>query len=365
MPDQKACEWLLQTADPPIRYRVLRELYGDKPGAAQIETDLMANPVVTYWLAQLQPELPMAARFPEHGSFDHLLENALLKCVQLGLHAGLPAVAEAIGYYRDKLEAAPAGPARHKFEGRDGFYDSFIYVITCDLLAVIAPDDPAVLRRLAESLEALHDFTSQGSYDIYADAEERAAMKSVPTVWKDRKFLKTSLFETSGVAWPMIYDIVGMSRLYSLKDPGLSGQLDAVIDYISTDAFHETVADSYGIMQSSAKRYHSVGWDPKYPGWFDLAGYLEGGAKANMARLLYFALYISKYPPARQTRWFAELLEYLEAYNIGDGRYRFPASWLRDKTGYAVLGNHLSFGENRRKRDWREIESTFYMQLLL
>jgi len=28
------------------------------------------------------------------------------------------------------------------------------------------------------------------------------------------------------------------------------------------------------------------------------------------------------------------------------------------------MGRHLSFGENRRKKNWREIESTFYMQLL-
>jgi hypothetical protein len=28
------------------------------------------------------------------------------------------------------------------------------------------------------------------------------------------------------------------------------------------------------------------------------------------------------------------------------------------------MGSHLSYGENRRKKNWAEIEATFYMQLL-
>jgi hypothetical protein len=149
--------------------------------------------------------------------------------------------------------------------------------------------------------------------------------------------------------------------LYSLKKPEVDEKIDSIIRYISTDAFHNTVADGHGILESSEKKYHAVGWDPKYPGWLDVKGYIEN---INAPKLLFFAQYISKYPPARKTKWFSDLLEYLGTYKTESGTFIFPAEWLKEQQGYAVLGNHLSFGENRKKKNWREIESTFYVQLL-
>ena len=103
-----------------------------------------------------------------------------------------------------------------------------------------------------------------------------------------------------------------------------------------------------------------MGWDPKYPGWFDI----EKLNSDQGAGLLFFAQYISKYPPARKTKWFNNLLCCLEKYKTKNGTYIFPKEFLIEKTGYAVGGKHMSFGENRRKKNWAEIESTFYMQLL-
>jgi len=78
----------------------------------------------------------------------------------------------------------------------------------------------------------------------------------------------------------------------------------------------------------------------------------------------FFAQYISKYPAAIKTKWYGDLLHYIEKYRTETGTYLFPAKWLKELTGYAVQGHHMSFGENRRKKNWREIESTFYVQLL-
>jgi hypothetical protein len=58
------------------------------------------------------------------------------------------------------------------------------------------------------------------------------------------------------------------------------------------------------------------------------------------------------------------LLGHLGKYDAGGGVYRFPAGWLRERRGYAVQGSHISYGEDRKKRNWREVESTFYMCLL-
>jgi hypothetical protein len=108
-------------------------------------------------------------------------------------------------------------------------------------------------------------------------------------------------------------------------------------------------------------RYHGMGWDPKYPGWFNLTDYIENG---SVSKLLFYAIYISNYPNAVKTKWFGNLLNYLDKYKTENDTFLFPAEWFKESTGYAVQGHHMSFGENRRKKNWCEIESTFYIQLL-
>jgi len=81
-------------------------------------------------------------------------------------------------------------------------------------------------------------------------------------------------------------------------------------------------------------------------------------------KLLFFAQFISKYPTARKTKWFVDLLSYIDKFKTDEDTYIFPSGWLKETQGYAVMGSHLSFGENRRNKKWREIESTFYVQLL-
>ncbi|NLA85694.1 MAG: hypothetical protein GX847_00100, partial [Clostridiales bacterium] len=218
-----------------------------------------------------------------------------------------------------------------------------------------------ILTLMLGSLDALYRFVERSEYDIYTSDEERSKLKAVPTIWKGKKFIKRRLVEEHGFCYPFIYDIVGLFKLYGLGSTEIDRKIDAIIDYISTDAFHHAIADGYGILISVDRKYHSQGWDPKYPGWFDVADYMENN---SARRLLFFAQYISKYPPARKTKWFGDLLGYLVKYKTENGTYLFPAEWLKEQQGYAVLGNHLSFGENRKKQNWREIESTFYVQLL-
>lgn len=57
-------------------------------------------------------------------------------------------------------------------------------------------------------------------------------------------------------------------------------------------------------------------------------------------------------------------MNYLEKYRTDNGTYIFPKEWLKETQGYAVKVHHMSYGENRRKKIWLEIESTFLIQLL-
>lgn len=364
MINTKICDWLMDNADAPIRYRVAREFLKDEKTAKDIEVELSQNPTVILWLKSLKPKAPPRHWSMEHGSFDYCLENAMLKIVQLGLHGALPQVTDALEYYRTKIKSIDSLDTE-KTENTGISYRKpkfFFAILIANFLSLANIEDESALQYMLGSLDEMHNFVHKRIYDIYLSEEERRSLAKVPKIWRDSDhFIKPDMVREYGFSFPFVYDIVGMHRLYDLKNPEVDKKINEVISYISTDEFHRKISDGYGILVEEDGKYHSMGWDPKYPGWFDLPGYMENG---NVPKLLFFALYISKYPVAVKTKWYVDLLNYIEKYKTETGTYLFPGKWLKESTGYAVQGHHMSFGENRRKKNWREIESTFYVQLL-
>ena len=348
------CSWLMDHADTPIRYRTARELLKDHSRAKALLPGLLDNTAVKLWLGNLKPQSPPQYRWMEHGSFDFCLENAILKLVQLGLHGSLPQLMHAAGYYLGKMPGAASLEHKRK--------DFITAILTANLLSLAETDNDAVLQYMLASLDELHTFAQKQSVDIYLHTNECQALMGIPACWKGKRpIIKPGLIQTYGYTFPLLYDIVGMHSLYRLHDPEINKKIDTVIRFIATDTFHQAIDDGYGILVTSKHSYLAMGWDPKCPGWFDAAAYLQNG---NASRLLFYALHASCYPAFRETKWYRNLLQCLEHYQTQEGRYLFPAVWLPEKQGYAVMGRHMSFGENRRKKNWREIESTFYMLLL-
>lgn len=291
----------------------------------------------------------------EHGSIDFCLENAMSKCVYLGLHGGLTQLTDAASYYINAVKNYRDRPFRNK-------YSSFIAILSANLLNMAGIKDESVLECMLGLLDEIYNFTKQGNYDIYIAKEERAELKGVPKNWEDREdFIKYDLVDEHGFCYPLIYDIMGMHTLYGLNDPKVNEKIDTVLSYISNDNFHHKISEGYGILTASKRIYHGMGWSPHYPGWFDVTDYMD---KDNAPKLLFFAEHIARYPIALKTKWFNDLIQYLRKYKTENGTYIFPNEWLPEKTGYAVCGSHMSFGENRKKKNWREMESTFYLQLL-
>jgi len=342
--DIKVCEWLLENGDTPVRYRVLRELFEDKIAAKKIENELINHNEVQKWLINLRNENPPAGWYYEHGSFDVCLENALPKLVQLGLHGGLQVLDKAAEFYLSRYNST---------DFRWISVNMFNYSgIIMDELTKIALDQ----------LDRINRFTQKKTYDFYISENERALLKKVPKNWKNSNFIKPEISYAQDFDYPYIYDLLGLFRLYDLKNTTIDKKINDIIDYISVDEFHLKVQDCYGILIAGKDKYYGQGWDPKYPGWFDAVNYIEN---VNAPKLLFFTQIIVKYPSAVKTKWFYELIKYLETYKTNTGTYIFPKEWLKETQGYAVMGHHLSFGENRRKKNWCEIESTIYMQLLL
>ena len=358
MIDTKICDWLMDNADAPIRYRVARELLKDEKTAKKIEPELLENKEVQKWLANLKPNDPPQHRGMEHGCFDFCLENAMPKLVQLGLHGGFPQMQDAVWLYLDRIKNQHnVKPYRFQFDG----------VLTANFLSSAYIKDEDTLKFMLASLDEMYAFAKQERYDIYLSEEERKRLTGVPKNWRDcEHFIKYELIQEYGFCFPLIYDIIGLHILYDLKDPDVDMKINTVINYVSGDDFHSKISDGYGILpmgqyESGNYKYHGMGWDPKYPGWFNVADYIQ---KDNVPKLLFFAQNIVKYPIALNTKWYNDLINYLEKYKTNNDTYIFPKEWLKESPGYAVQGHHLSFGENKRKKIWLEIESMFYMQLL-
>ena len=358
MIDTKVCSWLMDNADAPIRYRAARELLKDEHAAKKIEPELLENKDVQKWLANLKPHDPPQHRGMEHGCFDFCLENALPKCVQLGLHGGMPQMQDAVGLYLGRMKNEYLQkPCRGQFGG----------VLTANFLSLAGIKDDDTLKFMLVSLDETCAFAKQNIYDIYLSPEERAKLTGVPKNWRDCEyFIKYEVIPEHGFSFPLIYDVIGLHRLYDLKDADVDNKINSLIKFISGDDFHTKISEGYGIIVSGEyasgnPKYNGMGWSPHYPGWLDVADYIEN---VNAPKLLFFAQNIVKYPIALKTKWFGDLLNYLEKYKTDNGIYLFPKEWLPQKSGYAVNGFHMSFGENKRKKNWLEIESTFYMQLL-
>jgi hypothetical protein len=334
----------------------------DNKLAKKIEVELFENPIIKIWLGNLMFELsPDKQQFTnmEHGSFDICLENACLKAVQLRLHGDLNQMKEAVKYYIDTMKQTIA-PYRND-KGQLYKERRFFAIVTANCLSLADIQDKSILKFMLGSLDEMFNFTKKKNYDIYMTREEEKKLKGIPKIWKNRKFINPEIIREYGFSYPLIYDIAGLHKLYVLNDPIVNKKINDVIVYISTDDFNSKIENGYGILVNPNKVYHSMGWDPKYPGWFDVVTYMENG---YVPSLLFFAEYISNYPVAVKTKWFNDLQNYLDKYKTDNGTYEFPKKWLQEKTGYAVSGFHMSFGENRRKKNWAEIESTFYMQLI-
>jgi hypothetical protein len=109
-----------------------------------------------------------------HGSFDFCLENAILKVIQLGLHAGIQVLSDSSSFYTANCTS-------------DIFAAYFLILADFDV-------KPAT-NCLLTHLDRLYSFTKKGNYDFYITDEEKAKLKNIPKNFRKKKFIKKELFE--------------------------------------------------------------------------------------------------------------------------------------------------------------------------
>jgi len=203
-----------------------------------------------------------------------------------------------------------------------------------------------------ERINTIYDFTQHNDYDIY---DESAKHKGVPKPFRDRPVIKPDIAYGELCRLPMIYDIVMLAEVYDIVSFDLQVKIDNIIDYIISPEY-DIVLFGYGILASAQKKYYSMGWDCKKP-FNDKQDF----SYKNLHRLLLY----SQFPTAVKSDWFQNAIDFLSQYKTENATYVFPIEYIFEKGSNWVLGFRMSLAENRRKKNWVEIESTFYMLKLL
>jgi hypothetical protein len=329
-------QWLAENAAPVVRYRTQVELMGvdDKAVLQETMTDLLALP-------QTQKRLTLLRDLDYkrvHGSDSTNLENVLPMLVDFGLD-----------YESEAFRQEVKKDIHFKKSHDDFHYDKVIS--TPFLLQAKFPIDGLVDFAI-ERINTIYDFTQHMNFDIY---DEIKNYPGVPKPFQDRPLIKPELANGSVCKLPMIYDVVSMAEVYAHVSADIKTKIDNIISYVISPKY-DIVVPMYGILRAEYRKYYAMGWDCKKP-FNDNHGY----EYPNLHRLLLY----SRFPVAVKSTWFQNAIDFLMQYKTANGTFIYPKDYLMEKDCNWILGTRMSLGENRRKKRWSEVESTFYMLKLL
>ena len=328
--------WLLEVASPVIRYRTLTELVHscDKALVQNTLAEMLALPQTKKRLAALN-RLDYSRT---HGADGTYLENVLPMLNDFGLYCGMEAFD---GANKKSTEIYPLITEKG--------YDK---IVSYPFLLRGGFPWVELLDFALERVDTIYDFTRRGDYDIYDDA---ADYPGVPKAFRCRPIIKPEIASREAIRLPLIYDMVMLAAVYHRVPDAVRVKIDNIVDYVISNEY-DRVKTHYGILCTAPRKYYSMGWDCLKP--FNSNRYY---ANQNFQRLLLYA----QFPTAVTSKWFSHAVDYMAQYRTPRGTYIFPASFLGEYDGNWVLGTHNALAENRRKKSWLEIESTFYMQKLL
>ena len=319
---EPAVEWLLANAGPILRWRMQQDW---EPESSRPQEDLlacvMASPEVRRWLGNLG-----GRRI--HGSKDTDAENAMAKLVEYGLRAGIPAFDAKMLPYAERMNDKP--------------WDILSDTAGPFLIAAGYADHPKVRSWFCQRLDALYQKARLRDFDFYAPPDEA---QRVPSAWRGKPIYKP-VYHTGPLRLPSCYDLYAIAHWPHATEDG-ARKIRKVIAFLSDPRFQETPGGY--LWDTQRNTCYAAGRT-----WL---------ACLNEERKVLFLELTARFAECRRQPWFRNALAGLEAHRTDRGTYCFPADCLKEKPDsyYIYTGAHMGLGENRRKRVWRENESTFRM----
>ena len=314
--------FLVEHAGPIIRYRMARD-WGVHGGESRdgllrrvLETDEVAR-----WLGNLGGR-------DAHGSKDTCAENGLAKLIEYGLDASVPAFDARARPYLEMLRPSP--------------WDIPSDTLGPFLIAAGYGQLPAVRTWFLERLAVLARTAEDGDYDIYAP-EQKA--RRVPKAWRGRRIYKPAYW-TGERRLPSIYDLYALAY-WAPESASQATAVERVIAFLA-DPRYQATPGGY-LWNTDRNTCYAAG-----RAWL---------ACLDPQRTVLFLTLAARFPICHGQPWFRETLRNLVAFRTDRGTTIWPSDFLTEKRNsyYTYGGGHMGLGENRRRRIWREIESTFRM----
>jgi hypothetical protein len=330
-------QWLLHTGGAVVRYRTAVELLGE----AEDPGDVLA-------LSEVQRWLNLLGTGPVHHGRDAAAENCLAKLAEYGLQAGIPTLDEKVLPY--------CRPEACKTD-----YDHFILLPF--LIRLGYGEQPVVKGWFQQRLHALIKTADLGQYDIYMEDADK------PPSVRDKRIYKPEFYQE--YILPSCYDFYALAYAYDVY-PQVRPQIDAVVAYFF-DARYQTTPGGY-LWNAALRRHYAAGRGylatfpliVEVPAWQAAPSMTASGTGGmvypDAARLLLYMEAGAHLPKVRHSQWLQLHLEHLNGYQTPQGRFAFPRGYLLEREGYYLYsGSHMGLAENRRNREWVEVESTFRM----
>jgi hypothetical protein len=231
-------------------------------------------------------------------------------------------------------------PYVERLAGASWFNDAYVGVPF--LIGAGYGDRPAVADWFRRRIDALAEAVSDRNFDIYASPEEA---ERVPGAWREKMIYKPDRYREDRVfRLPCCWDLYGLAH-WTPESTEQRSRIDLILEYLSDERFQGTPG---GYVWDRPRRTCYA------------AGRVVLAVATPERRVLFLEL-AAGFEVCRRSSWFQSGLADLERYRTERGTWLLPASYLKEKrNGYYIYGgDHMGLGENRRRKDWREIESTF------
>ena len=341
-------EWLLRTADTPIKYNLNKD-------PALIKT-LLQNSEVSYWLNRLSERARGNDIGAVHGSHDYRMENILGKCWILGLSKEIPQFAEAMKFITEFLNRHIQMMPPEKLDfGKIYHFRDYEKVLACFLPLLGFGDDSAVGVIARKRLDILYEFTRQKRYDIYVDGSK---LKGVKKEWQPY-VIDPVLYADGHIALPDMHDFLLFAGMYPTFTAEERRKAETIAEWLFEEGY-DRIMRRYGYFYAPGGSYDTKAIIFK----LHLLDFRNMTFDKGDLVLLVFNLFVlSHFKAARESNWFSQALCYLEQFKNENGRYSYPANLITEKPdSYVIFGGHMNVGESKKSKLYREILSTYWME---
>ena len=357
MTDSELVEWLMANAGPVIRYRTVRELHGNYHVHDDLISELLNEGFIKALLVKLDAFGPLSSidRFTFNAIHNGTgLQAHVWKLLEFGLGKDIEPFDRRMqvfgNYVENKWVQAvwdhPAG-----FDVKDN-WAIFIAVLLSSYLIRAGYEYEALINFVKRRIDLLHRNASEKVFDIHLNSEELAKLPKRPKIWSNKPVIRPE-YDPGGrqTPLPLIHDMSMLAYLpEDIVDGELKRKVSRIVEYVLTPSF-QSLEEGYGLLWSKDKRrFHGMGSKPELPCFHSFDDQKE------QISLIYYLDIMSQFEEARESVWFQNSMQYLETYKTEDGTYDFPK--------FLLMKGWMELGENRRRRNALEIESTFRMVLL-